>query len=336
MIDISQVFPCFQPIVAVSDGMIYAYEVLGRYEDNGALKSLGGFFYDPDIKSETKLLYDRAVRRAALSYFRMKDIDSRLFININPSWILAHLGDKGSLPSLLYMQGIGVKMDRIVIEITEEEFTQDISLLREFIDIYHSYGCKVAIDDFNFDNFDRLLHLTPDYVKIDMALMKKSMESRQLFRMIRHISEFSREEGVSVIFEGVETSEELRHAIFAGGCMIQGFFFSQAESDFQDKTKFSAMMRENLAEANRISFDKASRHMESEAAYNIQFEWAMKEYPYERNGGLDEYIFVILPRIPEECIRIYVCGENGNQLSSNFDRLPSGGFSQTHEFNGKT
>lgn len=62
-----KIMPYFQPIVSIDTGSIYGYEVLGRYADNdGKIKSLGGFFSDKNVSNEEMLEVDRRIREEAL------------------------------------------------------------------------------------------------------------------------------------------------------------------------------------------------------------------------------------------------------------------------------
>ncbi|MFL6557285.1 MAG: diguanylate phosphodiesterase, partial [Bacillus sp. (in: firmicutes)] len=56
--DLENVFPYFQPIFSADEQSVIAYEVLGRYESEGKIISLGAFFQDDQIPDEYKFEVD--------------------------------------------------------------------------------------------------------------------------------------------------------------------------------------------------------------------------------------------------------------------------------------
>ncbi len=63
---------------------------------------------------------------------------------------------------------------KLVIELVESESIVDYKIAIEFIKRVKSKGCKIAIDDFGsgYSNFEYLVKLEADYIKIDGSLIK--------------------------------------------------------------------------------------------------------------------------------------------------------------------
>ena len=327
-----QGIPFFQPIVSVADGRIFGYETLGRYIENGSVKSLGGFFNDESIDCEEKMRVDRLIRKHAFEKLKTSGIDRKLFINIKPSWLFQYREQDKAFPTIRMMSEIGISGDRVVIEITEEEITGDFSELKELIARYRDVGCRIAVDDFSFESFDRLVILSPDYVKIDIALLKKSMQKSEYHQLVKYISQFSEEMGISVIFEGVETEEELQTAIDCGANHIQGFLFSQAEPEFQPIERFSPIVNGNLQKVIARQAEEYRRVSETEDELNRFFDRCLDKNAFADELRIDEAISEMIGSAPDQCFRLYCCDKNGLQLSSNYTRQDGGSFVQESEY----
>lgn len=66
----------------------------------------------------------------------------------------------------------------------------------EFITMAKSKGCKIAIDDFGsgYSNFEYLVKLQADYIKIDGSLIK-NINLQRVFRGRFYYSKFYKKDG---------------------------------------------------------------------------------------------------------------------------------------------
>ena len=234
--------PFFQPIVSVSDGRIYGYEVLGRALTEQGPVSLGPFFHGGGASHEERLRVDRCIRRAALEKKKREGSSARLFLNIHPAWIYTR-GDK-AFPTIQMVSELGLNSEEIVVEITEENLlSAEFSDVMRLIGRYREAGVRVAIDDFSYPNFDRLIAARPAIVKLDMQLVKKAARNLEYRRLTDYISRFAQELGVAVLFEGVEDVVELESGLEAGASLMQGFYFAPAGPDFLPPDHFQDDIR---------------------------------------------------------------------------------------------
>lgn len=116
--------------------------------------------------------------------------------------------------------GIG---NRLTLEIVEDEGIQNFKEVTEFIDEMHSFGCAVAVDDFGtgYSNFEYLIKLKADFIKIDGSMIQHidtSEESRRVVELmvafakqlnIKVVAEFVRSKSVSIVVEelGIDASQ---------------------------------------------------------------------------------------------------------------------------------
>jgi len=237
--------PFFQPIIDVNSGLIAYNEVLARKKrrDTGCYVSAGAIFSSSALSLTQILKFDKQVRHKAFSKYKHYTGNAGLSINISPNWFNRHapflrLADH-EIPTLSMLNDCGIDPKRIVIEITE--YAGDKKLIEHFVCAYRKMGAKIAIDDFGtgFSQIDRLIEIEPDIIKLDMSLFQRSLTSTYTMDLIKVIASFAKKTHSELIFEGIETVEEYKVAVDAGADLVQGFLFSQAQSEFYQDNYFA-------------------------------------------------------------------------------------------------
>ncbi|MEN4054026.1 EAL domain-containing protein [Sulfurimonas sp. NWX79] len=145
--------------------------------------------------------------------FTYNDIKNTLFIEEIENYI-KQSSDIGSL---------------IVMEITESQSMENFDEIRLFIQRFRKYGVKFAIDDFGsgFSNFENILEIAPDYIKLDGSLVKnvdKDMKSRIL---VEAIVSFSHKLNIKVIAEFVHSQKVFEILKSFDIDEYQGFYFCE-------------------------------------------------------------------------------------------------------------
>jgi c-di-GMP phosphodiesterase len=118
--------------------------------------------------------------------------------------------------------------NRAVFEILEDESIKNYNLLISFVDEVKSLGCKVAIDDFGsgYSNFEHLLKMNIDYLKIDASLIKNIAINENSYKITKTIIEFAKNLNLKTIAEFVENEEIFNIVRKLGADYSQGYFFS--------------------------------------------------------------------------------------------------------------
>ena len=121
----------------------------------------------------------------------------------------------------------GLAPERVCVEILEG-VCADEGLLREAVCAYRALGCSIAMDDFGVgrSNFDRIVALRPDVVKIDRSVLTDAVGDRKSRRMLPSIIELLHEAGAEVAIEGIESANEALLAMDSGADLLQGFHFA--------------------------------------------------------------------------------------------------------------
>ena len=90
-------------------------------------------------------------------------------------------------------------------------------------------GSKIAIDNFgsSYSNFDKIIHLEIDYLKIDGSLINKIMHSPRHTQIIKTIAAFAEAIGAKAIAENVESAEILENVTAMGIAYAQGYYIGK-------------------------------------------------------------------------------------------------------------
>ncbi len=219
----------FQPIINAHDGSIFAYEALMRcdeYDNIGPAEIMQSAAY-------LNRLYDieRATMFNVMNYYEAnigKFAEAKVFVNSLPAHQL-----KGE-DALWMAEKLNKYNQRMVIEITEESELDD-----ETLDKIHENsangGVEIALDDYGagYSNVNNLLRYMPRYVKIDRMLIKDIQKSPQKQHFVRSIVEFSHQNNIMALAEGVENAEELKESIRLNVDLIQGYYVAKPRKDPQ-------------------------------------------------------------------------------------------------------
>jgi EAL domain-containing protein (putative c-di-GMP-specific phosphodiesterase class I) len=152
-----------------------------------------------------------------------KGLRSGVFLDLNASpRLLAHAGQ---LRDVLHAAG-----RPLVLEITEHETVEDYDRLRDAIRTL-GRDVRVAVDDAGAGvaNFGHIIDLRPDFVKLDISLVRRVNSNLGRQAMVVGMRHFSRTAGCRLIAEGVETPEEADTLTSLGVEFGQGYLFGRPE-----------------------------------------------------------------------------------------------------------
>jgi EAL domain-containing protein (putative c-di-GMP-specific phosphodiesterase class I) len=76
--------------------------------------------------------------------------------------------------------------------------------------------------------------LDTDFVKLDMTLVRDVEKHPMKQRLIKSITELCRQQGTSVIAEGVETEAEAKVLVDLGCDLLQGYLIARPQPPFAD------------------------------------------------------------------------------------------------------
>lgn len=230
MLNNGEIRTVFQPIVSLRTGQVVGYEALSRGPQNSPLENPSTLFSLADRLEKTWEL-EYLCRLRAIERFAAASEEKLLFININPKIIEDSRFSKGFTKEKLTLHGI--EPSRVIFEITEKN---SITNYQEFCRILHHYtaqGFRVAIDDMGsgYSGLNLLANTRPQFVKIDLELIRSIDQDTLKQNLIKFFLEFSQVTGITLIAEGIETFEELKTLIQLGIEYGQGYYLQRPTSE---------------------------------------------------------------------------------------------------------
>ncbi len=173
---------------------------------------------------------DRLCREKALLSSGRIPSNARIFVNTLPATI-RDPQFRGK-PLIDFLGRAQVSPERIVIEITEKLMIENYGLFRETMDYFTDLGMSFAVDDVGagYSGLESIAKLKPQFLKIDIALVRDVHQSRVNREMVKAIISLGKGIGASVIAEGIHSDDELKALEAMGVDYGQGFFLARPDS----------------------------------------------------------------------------------------------------------
>jgi len=220
-LDKDNIIVYFQPLVNNETMNVDKYECLVRMIDDD--KVIAPFFF---LEVSKKANQYRNITKIVIekSFKEFENLPFEFSINVS----YEDIEDKNFLNFIKYKLQKYDVAKRVVWEILEDEGVKSYDILFEFIKEVKALGCKVAIDDFGsgYSNFEHLLRMDVDYLKIDASLVKYIATDENSYKVVKTIVEFANSLNLKTIAEYVENEEILNITKELGVDFSQGYHFS--------------------------------------------------------------------------------------------------------------
>jgi c-di-GMP phosphodiesterase len=212
----------YQPLINNKTLKVDKYECLVRLIDEEGKVVAPFYFLDISKKSNQYIKLTKIVIEK--SFKKFQNLPFEFSVNISYE-------DIESLGFLDYVKEMVEKYNvsnRVVFEILEDENIKNYDHLIHFIDEIKLLGCKVAIDDFGsgYSNFEHLLKMNVDYLKIDASLIKNIATDQNSYKITKTIIEFAKSLNLETIAEYVENEEIFNITKELGVDFSQGYYFA--------------------------------------------------------------------------------------------------------------
>jgi EAL domain-containing protein (putative c-di-GMP-specific phosphodiesterase class I) len=324
--DLENVIPYFQPIFSADEQRVIAYEVLGRYQSEGSIISLGSFFHDDSIPDEYKFEVDQLLVQKALERaFDLED-DVSIYLNRDADLLMYRHGEP-FLQELLAFEKRGLNLKRIVLEISEGNYKGDFGQLDHLLQYYRTYGIKVAIASINSDTnfFERIGQLGPEIIKINLRALKSNATAASFTDVLFSLSLLARKIGATLLFENIEMSYQLQFAWKNGGRYYQGFYLHPPAPEFIERELLKQRLKGKFHDF--IAYEK--RKLEAIYSSAEYFQNKVQDILIKNKKANYEELFTsLIKEMDQIAFRMYVCDEDGFQKSSNILKGESGWYSQ--------
>lgn len=222
-IDNDGIIPFFQPIFDNSLHEIAGYECLMRMVDSNGKYISPFFFLEIAKKSRlytqlTKIIVEKSCRH-------FQHLDCRFSINLSVEDML----NSETVAFIKEQVATYDVADKIIFEILESEGIENYDDIARFINEMKQIGCKVAIDDFGsgYSNFEHLLQLKVDFIKIDGTLIKNVHADDDARIVVETIVDFARKLNIKTVAEFVHSDEVYEKVKLLKIDRSQGFFLGE-------------------------------------------------------------------------------------------------------------
>ncbi|WP_240629290.1 putative bifunctional diguanylate cyclase/phosphodiesterase [Pantoea rodasii] len=131
--------------------------------------------------------------------------------------------------TLLTLSHHGISPKRLKFEITETAFIYDQKRIGSVIAHFSQLGIKWAIDDFGvgYSSLKSISDFAIDDIKIDKSLIMHIFENESAAIVVHKTIELSREMGLNVLAEGIESEEYFDYLRDKGCHLFQGYHFAR-------------------------------------------------------------------------------------------------------------
>lgn len=218
-----RIVPFFQPIYNNNNGKFEKYESLMRLiRRDGTVVAP---FYFLDIAKKCGTYIELTQIMINKSFHAFSKIDAEFSINIS----VEDIRDNKTRNLIFEKLKDGVMARKVIFEIVETENIVDYAEIKEFIDIVHQFGAKIAIDDFGsgYSNFEYIIKLNIDFLKIDGSIIKNIANDKSSEIIAETISNFSSKLGIDVIAEFVHNEAVFNKVKEMGIKFAQGYYLSE-------------------------------------------------------------------------------------------------------------
>ncbi len=225
----------YQPIVDVLTGRVTELEALLRWTDDtrGAVS--------PDefvpVAEQSSLIeevglwvLDRALQDAARWPVGRRGSAPGVAVNVSPRQLL-----DPAFPDAVaaLLTDHGVDPGRLCLEVTETALVDDARELVPVLQALREIGVRLAIDDFGTGHasLTYLAQLPVDVVKVDRSFVSGVADEAGSAAIVGGVVAMAGAFGLSVVAEGVETTEQLQRLRRLGVDRVQGYLLARPMRD---------------------------------------------------------------------------------------------------------
>jgi len=221
----------YQPILNLQEDQIEKYEVLMRLEDEGQIRTpayfldtLKSMYIYPEV---TKLIIQQA-----FAYFR----NTPHAFSINLTYSDIKNPDIRTFIVTIFKNNPAIA-SRCTFELIESEAILNLDEVNAFVTMVHSYGARIAIDDFGsgYSNYDLVFNLDIDYIKIDGSLIKNLLTDHKSEIMVTSIVTLAKEKGAKVVAEWVSDKALFDKVKSAGIECAQGHYIGEPSPELSHR-----------------------------------------------------------------------------------------------------
>jgi diguanylate cyclase (GGDEF)-like protein len=221
----------YQPIV-LPDGRIEAVEALMRCTGQGTEITPDEFIPVAETTGLIVRLGEWSLLQGTRCAARLREqgTPTKVAINVSRAQLLSE-GFLAALHGALLCANVAPEL--VELELTESLFMDHSPTVQRNLNSIRQAGVGLAIDDFGtgYSCLSSLKDLPATKLKFDRAFIHVLPADRRALAIVKAMTQLARELGITVVAEGVETSEQQVACEVAGVHATQGFIHARPMSE---------------------------------------------------------------------------------------------------------
>ncbi|KXS39409.1 bifunctional diguanylate cyclase/phosphodiesterase [Modicisalibacter tunisiensis] len=218
----------YQPKIRIRDGSVTGFEALMQWQHPQlGLLQPDEFLPLAAASGHMTLLGEWLLQHVIAQMAEWQARQNPQTIAVNLSALNLERTGFGTLVSA-WLADRGVDPHQLMVEITEQSMMHDPELTARGLAEWRRQGIQIAIDDFGtgYSSLTQLRQLPLDVLKIDKSFVMGMLEQPEDAMIVDASIALAHRFGLSVIAEGVETSQHLNRLAAAGCDQAQGYLIS--------------------------------------------------------------------------------------------------------------
>lgn len=220
-----EIYILLQPQFDVSIGATTGFEVLARWR-NPVLGEVSPADFIPMAERTGQICrITQTVLKKALAV--SADLPRLLRLSVNLS---AHdIGSPAAIEQIVTQVSSFGTPCRVDFEITETAVMHDLNQANQSLLALLRLGSRIALDDFGtgHSSLTHVQKLPLHRIKIDRSFVVEVTSDAASRAIVKTMVDLSRNLGISCVFEGIETEEQLEALVSLGGHVMQGYLFGR-------------------------------------------------------------------------------------------------------------
>ncbi|WP_170926327.1 putative bifunctional diguanylate cyclase/phosphodiesterase [Devosia lucknowensis] len=220
-----EIYILLQPQFDVAVGETTGFEVLARWR-NPVLGEVSPVDFIPMAERTGQInRVTMAVLRKAIAVAAELPRSVRLSVNLSAN----DIGSTSAIEQIVALMGRSATPSRIDFEITETAVMRDLKQANQSLLALLGLGARIALDDFGtgHSSLTHVQKLPLHRIKIDRSFVAEVNDDPASRAIVKTMIDLCRNLGISCVFEGIETEDQLHTLVALGGSVMQGYLFGR-------------------------------------------------------------------------------------------------------------
>ena len=219
--------PQFQPVMRLGPApFVFGYEALARFRADSPLRDPEVLFKYASRKHRVVELELACIARALHDGAALAK-KGLLFINVHPDVFASGASFRDTIVS--QAERVGVALDRVVLEITEQSSLAHTPGVIKTINDLHALGIRFAFDDVGvaYSHLPLMDAVRPSFLKVSQHFGTGFEKDPTRMKIVMNLLSLANDFKCDLILEGIEDESTATMAAHLGIPLGQGYFFAR-------------------------------------------------------------------------------------------------------------